>query len=204
MEVPVRQDAKWLTELRNKMAERGINVKWQKGHFHITLVFIYKIPEDANWMAPLFNCLEYKAAPRLTFDKVDAFASKMSGEHIIHLTSSNPSAEFTDVVNRTRAAIDELGCEYAPEFKLHVTLGRVDSKQIGIEELKQIVSEVNIPSFTLQLFNFRFLEFKTHQVYEKYVMYPDQKSADEAWEERKRQGFRNAFSNIQLFTNPDF
>ena len=202
VEVPIKQDAEWFRDLREKMSERGIDVKWQNGHYHITLLFIYKLPENYHPGAIIFQSMQYKAAPFLTFDKVDAFTTK-SGHHIIYLTSTSPSEKFTEMVECVRETVDRLGCEYAPEFKLHVTLGQVDAKQISLNDLKQAIREVCVPSFTLRLFNARYLEYQTHKVYDSCTMFPDEESAKEAYEERKRQAFRNAFGNTQLYTDPE-
>ncbi len=200
--VPLKQDAEWFRDLRVKMSERGIDVKWQNSHYHITLAFIYKFADGYSRHAPLFQSVVYRAAPSLTFDKVEAFTTK-SGHHVIYLTSTSPSEKFTEMVECVRETVDRLGCEYAPEFKLHVTLGRVDAKQISLNDLKQAIREVCVPSFTLRLFNARYLEYQTHKVYDSCTMFPDKKSAEEAYEERKRQAFRNAFGNIQLYTDPE-
>lgn len=202
VEVPVKQDAEWFRDLRGKMSERGIDVKWQNGHYHITLLFIYKLPEKYHPGAIIFQSMKYKAAPFLTIDKVDAFTTK-SGQHIIYLTSTSPSEEFKDILKCVRETGDRLGYEYNPDFKLHVTLGRVDSKQISLEALRSIIGEVDVPSSKLQLFNVRLLEYQTHKEHDSCTMFPDEESAKEAYEERKRRAFRNAFGNIQLYTDPE-
>lgn len=202
VEIPVSQDVEWFRDLRKKMFEKGIGVKWQNGHYHITMVFIYKIPAEYHPGAIMFQSMKYKAAPFLTFDKVDAFTTK-SGQHIIYLTSTRPSEEFKDMVKCVRETADRLGYEYNPDFKLHVTLGRIDAKQINLDALRSILGEVDVPSFKLQLFNARLLEYQTHKEYDSCKMFPDEESAKEAYEERVRRAFRNAFGNIQLYTDPE-
>ena len=202
VEVPVKQDAGWFKELREKISEHGISVKWQDGHYHITLAFIFTFPSHYSPLAPLFQSVAYKVAPYLTFDKVDAFTT-LSGQHIVHLTSSSPSEGFKDIVKSVRDTVDKLGCEYAPDFKLHVTLGRVDGSQTSLEELKHTISEISVPSFTLRLINVSYLEHQTHEEYDSVVMFQDEKTAKEAWEQRVREAFRNAGSNVQLYTDPD-
>lgn len=202
VEIPVSQDAEWFRCLRKKMSEKEIDVKWQNGHFHITLVFIKNVPEEVFIYSVLYKSLEYKVGPMLSFDKLDAFTTA-SGQHVIYLTSSDPSRDFIDMVDSVREAINYSGCDYCQEFKLHVTLGRVASDQYSLDELKKNIKEVKIPSFTIQLKTARHLKYPTHKVVDNWVFYPDEKSAKEAYEERVRRAFCNAFGNIQLYTDPD-
>lgn len=205
LQVPLRNDAQWFEELRTKMSEQGVNVRWQNDFYHITVVFVNEIVKQPNIhaFAPIYKCLSYKAAPHLTFDTLDAFTSK-SGEHIVYLTSSCPSEEIREFVNNIRKTIDEAGWIYEPDFLLHVTLGRISSKLISLEELKKLISQVSMPSFTLQLFSAKFIKLENHEVLEKYKLYPDKESAKVAEEERKRQAFMNALGNFQIFADPDF
>jgi len=202
VEIPVSQDAEWFRCLRKKMSERGIDVKWQNGYFHITLVFIMNVPDDVFIYSILYKSLEYKVGPMLSLDKLDAFTTS-SGQHVIYLTSSNPSKDFIDMVDSVREAINSSGCDYSPEFILHVTLGRVASDQYSVEELKEIIQEVEMPSFTIQLKTARHLRYPDHRVMDTWTFFQDEKSAKEAYEERVRRAFRNAFGNIQLYTDPD-
>ncbi len=202
VEVPVRQDALWFKQLRAKMAEQGVNVKWQNGHFHITVAFITDHPQFANLFLPMAHSVAWKVGPFLTFDKVDAFTTR-SGQHIVYLKSINPTPEFMGMVHCIREEFKAVGCEFSTEFKLHVTLGRVEANQIGLDALQHLLAEVTIPAFTRQLFKVNTLYYPSHDVYNIVSMYPDEKTAQDAYEERKRQAFRNAGSNFQLFANPD-
>lgn len=202
VEVPVRQDAQWFKQLRAKMAEQGVNVKWQNGHFHITVAFITDHPQFANLFLPMTHSVAWKVGPFLTFDKVDAFTTR-SGQHIVYLTSTNPTPEFMDMVRRIREEFKAVGCEFSTDFKLHVTLGRVEANQISLDALQRLLAQVTIPAFTLQLFNVNTLYYPSHDVYNIVSMYPDEKTAKDAYEERRRQAFRNAGSNFQLFADPD-
>lgn len=47
------------------------------------------------------------------------------------------------------------------------------------------------------------VRWQNHNVIDKYRLYPDGVSAEKAAEEGKRRAFMNAFSNIQLFTDPE-
>lgn len=191
------------------MFENHVNIRWQDGHYHITVVFVNKIIEKPNIhpYAPVFKCLSYKVAPHLTFDKLDVFTSrsKDNPNHVVCLTSSCPSKEFSDFVDNTRKIIDEAGWDYEPDFRLHVTLGRISAKLISLEELKNIISQVSVPPFTLQLFNANFMQrTPKHEILAEYILYPDKESAKAAEDERKQRAVANALSNFQIFADPEF
>jgi len=168
------------------MSENGVNIGWQDGHYHITVVFVKKIIKKLNIhpYAPVYKCLDNKAAPHLTFDKLDAFTSR-SGEHIVNLTSSCPSEEFCEFVKNTRNTIAEAGWKYEPNFRLHVTLGRISTNLISLGRLKNIISQVSVPSFTLQLVNASFKKRGSHRSLVKRKLYSDEESAQAAEKERK-------------------
>ena len=200
--VPVRRDAQWFQQLREKLSRPGLGVKWQDDHYHITLAFIKHHPEFANLFLPMGKSVSWQVAPFLTFNRLDAFTTA-SGQHVIYLTATHPTPEFTDLVRRVRTEYQAAGCEYSTDFKLHVTLGRVDARQISLDALQQLISEVTVPAFTLQLFLINVLYYPSHELYRSEFMYPDAASAHEAYEERRRRAFRNAGSNFQLFADPD-
>ena len=205
LQVPITENEEWFNELRRKMFENHVNIRWQDGHYHITVVFVNKIIEKPNIhpYAPVFKCLSYKVAPHLTFDKLDVFTSR-SGEHIINLTSSCPSKEFSDFVDNTRKIIDEAGWDYEQDFRLHVTLGRISTERVSLEKLKKIISQVSVFHFTRQLLNASFMQRTPRHEILEYVLYPDKESAKAAEDERKQRAVANALSNFQIFADPEF
>lgn len=202
VEVPLQRDAAWFQQLRESLSQAGVSVKWQDAHYHITLAFITRHPLHANLFLPMSKSVSYKVGPFLTFDKLDVFTTP-SGQHIIYLTSSHPTPEFQSLVQRVREEYQAVGCVYSTDFKLHVTLGRVDASLISLDELQQLVSQVTVPPFTFQLFNVNLLYYTSHRKYYSDVMYPDEESAKIAEEERIRRAFRNAGGNFQLYADPD-
>lgn len=189
LQVPITENEEWFNELRRKMSENHVNIRWQDGHYHITVVFVNKIIEKPNIhpYAPVFKCLSYKVAPHLTFDKLDVFTSR-SGEHIVNLTSSCPSKEFSDFVDNTRKIIDEAGWKYEQDFRLHVTLGRISANLISLEKLKKIISQVSIRRpFTLQLVDASFKKRGSRRSLVKRKLYPDKESAKAAEDERNNE-----------------
>ena len=187
LQVPITEDEEWFKDLRRKMFENHVNIRWQKGNYHITVVFVNKIIEKLNIhpYAPIFKSLSYKAAPHLTFDKLDVFTSR-SGEHIVNLTSSCPSKEFDDFVDNSRKTIAEAGWDYERDFCLHVTLGRISVEQVSLEKLKNIIRQVSIRRpFTLQLVNASFKKRGSCRSLVKRELYSDKESAKAAEKERK-------------------
>lgn len=201
--IHVSNNVHWLNDLKRRVEERGIGVKWQNKYHHITLAFIYDIPEEVNVFPPLYKCLAYRAAPSLTFDKLDVFTTA-SGNHVINMTSSNPSEEFCNLLREVREAVDGLGCDYNHDFRLHVTLGKVSEEQISLDDMKAIIDEVSMPSFTYTFEKVEYLRYDNHEKIDEWIFFPDKEAAEAAREERMRRAFRNALSNIQLFTDPDF
>ena len=152
LKVPIRHNADWFDKLREAMAAAQIPVKWQRrGTYHITVVFI-KGDEQVDVLCTAFErCLNGCEAPSLTFDKVDVFKAQNSPEFIVHLTATHPSPEFTDLVKLLWQKASSLGAEIESEFKLHVTLGRIDADSNSLEEVKKAADSIQVPPFTLLL-----------------------------------------------------
>lgn len=146
--VPVSTHALWFKELKNVFC--GMPVKWQNGYFHITIAFIDDQPQDID-LRPIFEKhLSNATAPCLTFDKLDAFITA-SGTYIIYLTAKNIPESFKTLVENIRADIKATGCTIQSDFKLHVTLGRLNLSTIDLKKVQELVQSVSIPPFTLKL-----------------------------------------------------
>lgn len=70
-------------------------------------------------------------APELTFDKLDAFG-KRSGGGVVFLTCTSVPESLLQMVDALRQDLEAAGCVIESDFKLHVTLGRVD-KDVHVE-----------------------------------------------------------------------
>ena len=148
IEVPLRRNAKWLGRLHDIL--RDANVKWQNGHYHITMSFICgHIDYCSAYVVMVQRKLENFSVQHLTFDKLGAFTAR-SGEHIVYLTVSNPDTNFINLVNMIRGEVNKYDVKQA-DFRLHVTLGRIDGSSISLEELQKRIEEVELPRFTLRL-----------------------------------------------------
>lgn len=148
IQVPLRYDAQWFKMLRNVC--KGIPVRWQKGYYHITLVFLDETPANTDLSPILAKHLTAFRAPRLKFDKLETFVTKF-GMHVVYLTSSNIPHEFGGLVQSIREDLKAAGGRMESDFKLHVTLGRIKDSRICLKDLQNVIGLTQIPSFTLQL-----------------------------------------------------
>lgn len=163
VKVPIEMNSPWFQELRKKMDEHHISVRWQNGFHHITVVFIYEGPTIEKLESVFGECLKGRIAPCLTFDKVDVFYIS-PGRFIIYLTAEHPSNEFMTLVNDIRNAAKMTGCIFDDNFRLHVTLGRVYDENTEMEQLRDITSSIAVPSFTLQLPEVRYMEYRFKEI----------------------------------------
>ena len=160
IEVPLRQSARWLGDLKQVMRENYLPVRWQNGYYHITLAFLNPVPSGVDVSAIMKRHLASFEAPSLTFDRLDAFA-KRSGGGVVFLTCSDLPGEFLSITESLRKDLEDAGCVIESDFKLHVTLGRVDRDvRVAEKKLQELLSEVDVPSFSLQLKKVNYREFR--------------------------------------------
>lgn len=159
---PVCKTAKWYNWLLDEL--ESVDVRWQHGHYHITLAYLDKTPEGVDFGYVIDQKMFGKAAPRLSFDKLDAFTGGSGKEHIIYLTVSDIPESFSSWVEEIRKDIVSAGGVIKSGFKLHVTLGRVDAGEISLEELKARINKVRVPSFSLRLSELEYMVPKVHKL----------------------------------------
>ncbi len=157
LKVPITFEDSWFRELRDVLD--GVNVRWQRGFYHITMAFLDFAPDGVNLVPGLNNLLEDEMAPTITFDKLDAFAS---GYHrqVIHLTTTDAPYDFMALVEDIRRYFTSKGCKIQSDFKLHVTLGRVQDERMNVPKLKNIISQVDLPTFTMELTDVEYRVFR--------------------------------------------
>ena len=157
IKVPISFDDYWFQELRDLLD--GVDIRWQRGYYHITMAFLDFAPDNVNMRPGLNEILGEAMAPVITFDKLDAFAS---GPHrqVIHLTTTDAPEDFLDLVKDVRRFFKAKGCEIQSDFKLHVTLGRVQDPRMNVHKLKDIISQVDMPAFTLELADVEYRVFR--------------------------------------------
>ena len=163
IQVPIKFDLIWFKALRKSVAE--IPVKWQNGYYHITMAFIDETPEDVELRPILEKHLSKMVAPKMTFNKLDAFTTR-SGMHIIYMTAMNIPEEFLQQTEAIRTDLKAAGCLIQSDFMLHVTLGRVKAPNLSLEAIKQKVNKVYFQPFSMTLTNANFREFRGKMLFE--------------------------------------
>ena len=157
IKVPISFDDYWFQELRDLLD--GVDIRWQRGYYHITMAFLDFAPDNVNMRPGLDEILGEAVAPVITFDTLDAFAS---GPHrqVIHLTTSDAPEDFLELVEDIRRFFKSKGCTIQSDFRLHVTLGRVQDPRMNVRKLKDIISQVDMPTFTLELADVEYRIFR--------------------------------------------
>ncbi|MBO4658547.1 MAG: hypothetical protein J5637_02870 [Prevotella sp.] len=74
IQVPIKYDDLCLEALRRRFA--AIPVRWQKGFYHITMVFINNKPKGIDMRPLLEKHLSTAQAPTVSLDLLDAFTRK--------------------------------------------------------------------------------------------------------------------------------
>ena len=162
LKVPIQYDAAWFAQLRKAL--NGIPVKWQKGFFHITMVFIDETPKDVDLIPILDKNLKFFAAPRIEFNMLDVFSTK-AGMHIVNLTSTKVPDAFLSLILNIRRELKAAGCLILSDFRLHVTLGRVIDSNVPLSKLDNIIKPIAIPAATMTLKEIDYREFRGKVLY---------------------------------------
>ena len=163
IKVPINYNDSWFQELRSHFA--SIPVRWQKGFYHITLVFVNDTPKDIDMCPLLKKHLATAQALELTFDQLDVFAVS-KGMHIIHLTASDVPNGFLTLIKSIRADMKDSGCVIMSDFLLHVTLGRLRDFNIQQLELKRLTKSFSMPSLSMALTDVDYREYRGKTIYE--------------------------------------
>jgi len=158
IKVPISWDEPWFEELRELLD--GVNIRWQRGYYHITMAFLDETPHGVDLLTGLNRRLQQASAPTMTFDTLDAFATGGGRRQVIYLTTSDTPPEFLSLVEDIRSHFKARGCVIQSPFKLHVTLGRVDDHRMNVSKLKGIIGEVDVPATTLSLNSVEFRIFR--------------------------------------------
>lgn len=158
LKVPIRYVDSWFAELRELLD--GVNVRWQRDYYHITMVFLDYAPDNVNLVPGLSERLEGALAPTITFDRLDAFATGGGHKQVIHLTTSHVPEDFLALVQDIRRYMKGKGCDIQSDFRLHVTLGRVQDPRTNLRQIKEAISQVDLPDITLDLSNVEYRVFR--------------------------------------------
>ena len=157
IKVPIRYEDSWFRQLRDLLD--GVDIRWQRGFYHITMAFLDYAPDNVNLSPGLNGILGEALSPTITFDKLDAFAS---GAHrqVIHLTTTDVPEDFLAMVDEVRRFFIAKGCKIQSVFKLHVTLGRVQDPRMNVRKLQDIINQVELPAITLELADVEYRVFR--------------------------------------------
>lgn len=158
--VPISFNESWFRDLRERLD--GVNVRWQRNFYHITMVFVNHAPDGVNLVPGLNDILSGTMAPAITFDKLDAFTASGGHSHIINLTATEAPEEFQSLVQDLRDYLTSNGCTIQSGFRLHVTLGRVQDPRARLRTIKEAMSQVQLPAMTLDLTDVNYRIFKNY------------------------------------------
>ena len=164
IKVPIKFDDPWFERLRSHFT--GIPVRWQKDFYHITIVFINDMPKGIDMRPLLEKHLATAQAPVITFDRLDAFSIN-SGRCIIHLSTSYVPEDFLALTESICADMKAVGCAIHSDFMLHVTLGRANSFDVELSDLKDIIDRILPPSCTLTLTDLEYRVLRGRTIYVK-------------------------------------
>ena len=158
LKVPIYWDEPWFEELRSRLD--GVDVKWQRGYYHITMAFVDETPRGVDLLTGLDQRLDQAEAPTLTFDKLDAFATRGGHSQVIYLTATAIPNELTALVNDVRHHFKSKGATIQSDFRLHVTLGRVKDRRMNVHRLQELICQVDLPAMTLTLADVEYRIFR--------------------------------------------
>ena len=165
--VPIRLDTKWHQSLVKDLAAVSKNIDWQrKGIHHQTLVFI-KDGSQVNQLKTEFKKMQDKFKPiTLTLDKLEAFSTVNGDKYVVCLTSSQPSKKLLELANEVRACAECVGANYDKRpFKLHVTLCKIPSDEVSLEEVKSILAKIQFPEFVCCLRDIQYRYMGGRRIY---------------------------------------
>ena len=157
IKVPIRYEDSWFRQLRDLLD--GVNIRWQRGYYHITMAFLDFAPDNVNLVPGLNDIVDEAMAPTINFDKLDAFASGFHRQ-VIHLTTTDAPDDFLALVKDLRRYFKAKGCKMQSDFKLHVTLGRVQDPRMNVNKLQDIISQVELPALTMELTDVEYRIFR--------------------------------------------
>lgn len=149
--VPIRLNTKWYKSLVKELSAVQTKIEWlAEGTHHQTLVFI-KDGSLVDQLKRKFSKIRIKPT-NLTIDKLEAFTTGAGDKHVVCLTSSKPPAELQNLADKARECADSLRANYDKRpFKLHITLCKIPSGAVSLEEVKSILAKIQLPVFDCHL-----------------------------------------------------
>ena len=161
IKVPLRSNAKWISELKQAFRDACIKVAWKiPGHPHLTLAFIDETPDIDELAKELTPCISKATAPTIKFDRLNVFRAQSGTKYITNLTTSDIPEGFQCLVNDIREVLKQNGAVMKSSFLFHVTLGEIDNMKIGISKIQKVLNTITLPAFSLTLREVNFMEFR--------------------------------------------
>lgn len=162
IKVPIYYNASWFSELRKAL--KDMPVLWQKGYYHITIVFIDDTQHLSDIEAIMHKNLDHAHPVNITFDKLDVFTAD-NGMQIVHLGTNNIPEGFQNLVDDIRRDISGTNSNIESDFKLHVTLGRITEPEADIDDVGFLIDEIDFMPFTLTLNEVEYRVFRGRSLY---------------------------------------
>ena len=141
--IPVREP-RWLSNLALDMLREKISVCWQNAFYHITIVFVHDDTHILELQKAFDRVLTNRKAPRIEVDKLDAFQTQNGKEIILCLAPSQPTEELIALIKDLLDAAKATGANINPSFRIHITLGRIKTEEISLEQIQKILDTVTI------------------------------------------------------------
>ncbi|MBQ8071425.1 MAG: 2'-5' RNA ligase family protein [Bacteroidales bacterium] len=155
LEIPLEGRSSLLSSLKESF--RGIPVRWQKGFWHVTIVFMDSTPDIAKASGIISRHLGSFSPVQISIDQLEAFTTSSGKGHVIALSTKAVPQEISTLAENLRKDFSRIGCTIRSRFFFHITLGRVDAEDAGLAELGAALMEVNYKGFivTASKFNYR-------------------------------------------------
>lgn len=160
IKVPIDNNALWFHELKRAM--KDVPVRWQNDFYHITIAFLYDMPDVVveKLAKTIGEIIKRKQSFNLTLDRLSAFTTQSGDIHIINITSSTDKTSAMSLIEEVREEIIKGGYDIEQDFRLHITLGRVGANAISLSELSDKISKVIIKPFDIKLSEIDYREFR--------------------------------------------
>lgn len=162
LKVPISYDAPWFKEVREAL--KDMPVLWQRGYYHITMVFIDDTQHLPEVEAIMHKYLDQAKPVSITFNKLDVFTAT-NGMLIVNLTATEIPTNFQALVDDIRCDISCTNSNIQSDFKLHVTLGRITEPEADIDDAGFLIDDIEISPFTLTLDEVEYRVFRGRSIY---------------------------------------
>ena len=158
LEIPLGRRSSILSTLADNF--RGIPVRWQKGFWHLTVVFIDTTPDPLRCRAIISRYLDSFPPVTVSLDCLKVFTTSSGRGHVIALSSLAVPPEISSLAENLRQELSGIGCTIRSRFFFHVTLGRVDAEDIGIDEVESILEDIPFEGFKVAASKFNYRIFR--------------------------------------------